>query len=114
MRGAPAQVIGQNRPPNPPKEILACYFAQRTGGKPQNEGKLILVGRGGVGKTPLVKTLMTGTFKEGKEPPRESRSTFRREKALQNHRGSRNANFAPPLPLPHFLQHPPRLRDLPL
>src|SRR4029077_11696278 len=48
--------------------ILAYYFAQRSGSKPLNEGKLILVGRGGVGKTSLVKTLMTGQFKPGEEP----------------------------------------------
>ena len=54
-----------DKPPKPPKEILAYYFAQRSGAKPLNEAKLILVGRGGVGKTSLVKTLMTGEFTQG-------------------------------------------------
>jgi internalin A len=61
------EVFGQGKPPKPPKEILAYYFAQRSGAKPLNEAKLILVGRGGVGKTSLVKTLMTGDFKEGEK-----------------------------------------------
>lgn len=68
--GIPTEVLGpnrnevfdQNRQPKPPKEILAYYFAQRSGAKPLHEAKLILVGRGGVGKTSLVKTLMTGKF----------------------------------------------------
>ena len=63
-----SEVLSQNKPPKPPKEILAYYFAQRSGAKPLNEAKLILVGRGGVGKTSLVKTLMTGKFKQGEEP----------------------------------------------
>src|ERR1017187_2532215 len=62
-----SEVLSQNKPPKPPKEILAYYFAQRSGAKPLNEAKLILVGRGGVGKTSLVKTLMTGEFKEGEK-----------------------------------------------
>jgi internalin A len=53
------------RLPNRPKDILAYYFAQRFGAEPLNEAKLILVGRGGVGKTSLVKTLITGEFNQG-------------------------------------------------
>src|ERR1035441_33176 len=68
--GIPPEVLGPTRtdvynhgkPPKPPKEILAYYFAQRSGAKPLNEAKLILVGRGDVGKTSLVKTLITGKF----------------------------------------------------
>src|ERR1035437_9648884 len=74
--GIPPEVLGptyeevfyKRKPPKPPKEILAYYFAQRSGAKPLNEAKLILVGRGGVGKTSLVKTLMTGEFKSSEEP----------------------------------------------
>ena len=44
------------------REILAYYFAQRAGARPLNEAKLILVGQGGVGKTSLVKALVTGKF----------------------------------------------------
>ncbi len=44
------------------KAILKYYFAQRSDSRPLNEGKLILVGRGGVGKTSLVKALTTGKF----------------------------------------------------
>src|ERR1017187_469906 len=65
--GSPSTEIGRDKPPKPAKEILAYYFAQRSGAKPLNEAKLILVGRGGVGKTSLVKTLMTGKFKQGEE-----------------------------------------------
>jgi internalin A len=73
--GIPPEVLGppvseiasRNKRPKPPKEILAYYFAQRSSSKPLNEAKLILVGRGGVGKTSLVKTLMTGEFKEGEK-----------------------------------------------
>ena len=73
--GIPPELLGQNtseswrdrKPPKPPKKILAYYFAQRSGAKPLNEAKLILVGRGGVGKTSLVKTLMTGEFNQGEE-----------------------------------------------
>jgi len=51
-----------------PKEILNYYFASRSTSKPLNEGKLILVGRGGVGKTSLVKALTTGKFEPGTGP----------------------------------------------
>lgn len=63
-----------------PKEILAAadarqildyYFRTRASAAPQplNEFKLILVGRGGVGKTTLVHHLQTGKFKEFKRTP---------------------------------------------
>jgi internalin A len=44
------------------REILDYYFAQHAGARPLNEGKLILVGRGAVGKTSLVNALRTGKF----------------------------------------------------
>ncbi|HEX3685118.1 MAG TPA: COR domain-containing protein [Bryobacteraceae bacterium] len=56
--GIPQEVLD----PFKPREILAYYFAQRTGARPLNEAKLILVGQGGVGKTSLVKALTTGKF----------------------------------------------------
>src|ERR1035437_3482354 len=59
---------GEEKLLKPPKEILAYYFAQRSGATPLNEAKLILVGRGFVGKTSLVKALMTGQFTQGEEP----------------------------------------------
>jgi internalin A len=46
----------------PAKEILDYYFANREGSRPLNEAKLILVGKGSVGKTSLVKKLVTGKF----------------------------------------------------
>src|ERR1035437_2496551 len=69
--GLPPELLGPSsgyKPPRPPKEILAYYFMQRSGAKPLNEAKLILVGRGFVGKTSLVKALMTGQFKQGEDP----------------------------------------------
>jgi internalin A len=47
--------------PKPPREILA-YFAQIGDSRPLNEAKLILLGQGAVGKTSLVKRLITGKF----------------------------------------------------
>lgn len=40
-----------------PKEILRYYFESRADGRPLQELKLLLVGRGGAGKTSLVKHL---------------------------------------------------------
>ena len=47
--------------PKPAREILG-YLAQAADSRPLNEAKLILVGQGAVGKTSLVKTLVTGKF----------------------------------------------------
>ena len=75
--GIPPEVLGptfseafgsEEKPRKAAKEILAYYFAQRAGAKPLNEAKLILVGRGDVGKTSLVKTLITGKFNKREEP----------------------------------------------
>lgn len=53
-----------------PREILDYYF-RIVGGdaQPLNEFKLILVGRGGVGKTTLVHRLLTDKYKEFKRTP---------------------------------------------
>ncbi len=45
-----------------PADILAYYFATRQAARPLLEAKLILVGRGGVGKSSLVDRLVTNTF----------------------------------------------------
>lgn len=45
-----------------PQAILEYYFRIREGSRPLNEAKLILVGRGRVGKTSLLKKLKTGGF----------------------------------------------------
>ena len=68
--GLPAEVLGPARQdikfggPRPanPSEILAYYFRVRHARRPLNEAKLILVGRGAVGKTSLVKQLRFGSF----------------------------------------------------
>ena len=44
------------------RRILTYYFAQRSDSKPLNEAKVLLLGRGGVGKTSLVRTLTIGEF----------------------------------------------------
>ena len=64
--GLPAEVLGKNtwRPSEAadPRSILEYYFRTLVGARPLNEAKLILVGRGAVGKTTLVRRLMTGKF----------------------------------------------------
>jgi internalin A len=52
-------------------KILGYYFRAKSLGasKPLNEFKLVLVGRGGVGKTTLVHRLTTDTYKEFKRTP---------------------------------------------
>jgi internalin A len=54
-----------------PAKILDYYFrtTARPGARPLNEFKLILVGRGGVGKTTLVHKLVSGNYKEFKRTP---------------------------------------------
>lgn len=47
-----------------PSVILDYYFRIRRASRPLNEAKLILVGRGGVGKTCLIKRLVHDTFSE--------------------------------------------------
>ena len=49
--------------PAAPRAILDCYFTRRPGGdRPLNEVKLVLVGRGGAGKTSLVDRLVWDKF----------------------------------------------------
>lgn len=51
-----------------PKDILDYYFrVKREISRPLNEGKLILVGRGGVGKTSLVNRLVDNSFDSKEE-----------------------------------------------
>lgn len=49
------------------KEVLEYYFRVRGGQRPLNEAKLILLGRGAVGKTSLVNRLVHGRFEKGEE-----------------------------------------------
>jgi len=79
--GLPSEVLGPKlhelRPaggpagpllPVNPKEILDYYFSQRAAeARPLNEVKMMLVGRGGAGKTSLVERLMRGTFNKEQE-----------------------------------------------
>lgn len=65
--GLPKEIVGKHDA----RQILDYYFRTRASAAPQplNEFKLILVGRGGVGKTTLVHRLQTGKFKEFKRTP---------------------------------------------
>lgn len=73
--GLPAEVLGASYkevyskkvPPAKPSEILEYYFRVRGARRPLNEAKLILVGRGGVGKTSIVNRLRHGSFKAEKK-----------------------------------------------
>jgi internalin A len=67
----PEQILGPNLEqisassmysPVKASDILAYYYRLRTEKRPLNEAKLILVGRGGVGKTSLVKRLVSDSF----------------------------------------------------
>jgi internalin A len=71
--GLPAEILGLGplnirlilgAPAASPASILDYYFRTCQGWRPLNEAKLILVGRGGVGKTCLVKRLLHDTFDE--------------------------------------------------
>lgn len=57
-----AKGMSEAKKPANPKDILDYYFRTRGGKRPLNEAKLILVGRGGVGKTSLVNRLVRNTF----------------------------------------------------
>lgn len=73
--GLPAEVLGptcdeatsHNITPAKPGHILEYYFRVRRGTRPLNEAKLILVGRGGVGKTSIVNQLVHNTFRPEKK-----------------------------------------------
>jgi Leucine-rich repeat (LRR) protein len=68
--GLPTELLGptwedvrdHNANPAKPAEILDYYFRTRGGSRPLNEAKLILVGRGGVGKTCIVNRLVYDRF----------------------------------------------------
>lgn len=54
--------------PAHPADILQYYFSQRsTAARPLNEVKMLLVGRGGAGKTSLVERLLRGTYNKEQE-----------------------------------------------
>jgi internalin A len=71
--GLPVEVLGptwgdNSAAPAKPTAILDYYFRARGREKhPLNEAKLILVGRGAVGKTSIVNQLIYGTFDEVKK-----------------------------------------------
>jgi internalin A len=68
--GLPAEVLGPSAndvvfydvPPAKPSGILDYYFRAQKGSRPLNEAKLILVGRGNVGKTCIVNRLVHDCF----------------------------------------------------
>jgi internalin A len=71
--GLPAEVLGpewgnNTARPAKPTALLDYYFRTRVGGeRPLNEAKLILVGRGAVGKTSIVNRLIHKKFKSAKK-----------------------------------------------
>ena len=75
--GLPEEVLGPRwfeetakNPPAKPQAILDYYFRSQVAGGPLNEVKVILVGRGGAGKTSLVNRLVKDEFDEHeKETP---------------------------------------------
>lgn len=57
------EVYDLKKPPKPPQDIFSIYFAQQSSGtKALNEVKIILVGRGGAGKTSIRKRLIEDRF----------------------------------------------------
>ncbi|WP_047863083.1 COR domain-containing protein [Archangium gephyra] len=60
-----AEVLLNRLTPASPDLILEFYFRIKKARRPLNEAKLILVGRGGVGKTSLVNRLLHDKFKLG-------------------------------------------------
>ena len=73
--GLPAQVLGptwresdEQNPPAKAAAILDYYFSRRAkDARPLNEVKLMLVGRGGAGKTSIVERLVRGKFDRKQE-----------------------------------------------
>jgi internalin A len=71
--GLPAEILGPTRyevahgaTPASPDAILEYYYRVQRGGRSLNEAKLILVGRGGVGKTSIVNRLVYKLFQDEK------------------------------------------------
>lgn len=72
--GLPAEVLGptyeevslNKEKPAKPFEILEYYFRLRSGQRPLNEARLIVVGSGGVGKSTLVNRLVSDYFGQDK------------------------------------------------
>ena len=69
--GMPPEILGPiwpevflSKPTHSATAILDYFFRTQRASRPLNEAKLILVGRGGVGKTSLIKRLVHGTFQE--------------------------------------------------
>jgi internalin A len=70
--GIPLEVLGpgwgdvkfRKATPADPAKILLYYFRTRVGSRPLNEAKLILIGRGAVGKTCIVNRLERNVFED--------------------------------------------------
>jgi internalin A len=65
--GLPAEVLGHPSTSAKPVEILDYYFRTRGEKRPLNEAKLLLVGRGAVGKTSIVNRLIHEIFTHEKK-----------------------------------------------
>ena len=65
------------------KDLLSYYFSTRDG-RPLNEAKLILVGRGGAGKSSLVDRLLSGKF-DSHKPATEGITISHWKISLANH-----------------------------
>ncbi len=61
-----SEVAAQQKAPASPRAILDYYFAKRSGARPLDEVKLVVVGRGGAGKSSLVERLVWDRFEKGK------------------------------------------------
>ena len=75
--GLPVEILGPSwhevrggKEPADPAAILDYYFSRRGGERPLNEVRLVLVGRGGAGKTSLVERLVWNTFNEHQKETR--------------------------------------------
>ena len=62
--GPGLQAVRRGKRASSPKAILDYYFGQKQEGRPLNEMKLLLVGRGGAGKTSLARALQGRAFSQ--------------------------------------------------
>jgi len=62
--GPEIQAVRRGKRASSPKAILDYYFGQKQAGRPLNEMKLLLVGRGGSGKTSLARALQGLAFSQ--------------------------------------------------